>query len=170
MPDFESEESFFDVYEMGLKTKGWTYTTLHNAIYEKKHVHISMGMLESWGEKRNVPSYQSAKVVLEVLDVTVTDEDILDMISCASDEKVLNISGGKVLREKLNIFLPSLLKDKSLEEIRDELEERIFETKIDGAKNFNDYVTELIKYDLENHILPLDHEQVTLIGTAKKQA
>lgn len=167
--DYEQEESFFDVYRMGLKTKGWTYTTLYNALYEKKHVRINMNILEHWGEKKMIPLLDNARVVLDVLDITATEDEIREMISKAYDEKVPNYTDNRWLSENLRVFLPDLSEDKSLEKIREELEERIYEMKSDEAKNFNNYVIELIKYDLENHILPSEDQKAICIGKSTRQ-
>lgn len=151
----ETAKSFFTIYDLGLKRKRWNCTTLSKQLSEQEGVEISPRSLQRYRTKEMRPNFQIAKSIFKVLEIKATDEQISDMLQFAKEEKIQNYTASKYIERGVRIRTSLLSdEDKPESEILEEMNARIAQTQAYGHCNFNRYVTELIKYDMEHHVLP----------------
>lgn len=150
-----TNNSFFTIYDLGLKRKRLNCTTLSKQLSEQEGIEISPRSLQRYRTKEMRPNFQIAKAIFKVLEIVASDEQVSDMLEFAREEKVQNYTASKYIERGVRIRTILLSDEERPEEdIIAKLKARIAQTQPDGHANFNRYITELIKYDMANHVLP----------------
>lgn len=147
--------SFFTYYDLGLKRKRWNCVTLSQELQDRG-VKISPRSLQRYRTGEMVPRFDNAKHIFQVLDIDATDDQIRKSLIVAGGEKDEWKDDDGYLRKGIHIKLDKLSSNKNEDNasIMLRLEQRMKETQRYDRRNFNHYVQDLIKYDLDHHILP----------------
>ncbi len=147
--------NFFTIYDLALSRKQMNCSTLSKKLAAEESIEISPRSLQRYRTKEMRPNFQVAKAIFKVLEVNVTDEQIIDMLELAREEKIKNYTASKYIERGVRIRT-SLLSDEERPdaEIITAMNTRIAQTQPEDHCNFNRYITDLIKNDMKNHVLP----------------
>ena len=98
-----TNNSFFTIYDLGLKRKRWNCTTISKQLSEQEGIEISPRSLQRYRTKEMRPNFQVAKAIFKVLEIIATDEQISEMLEFARKEKVQNYTASKYIERGVRI-------------------------------------------------------------------
>lgn len=146
--------SFYEYYRNALSSLQWNCTDLHKAMKESGE-EISVRTLQRYYSKESIPTYEKAVSIFKHLHVEVDPDLLKQSLVLAVEDKELLSHGSKYLNATVHIRLRRLSRRLSNDEaIRLALKERIRDVQGSDDINFNRYIAELIRKDMDENILP----------------
>lgn len=147
--------SFFKIYDLGLKRKRWNCTTLSDAMRDDGF-NISPRSLQRYRTQEMRPNLNIAKEILKVLEIEMTDDEIAKSLEEAREERIRNPQNVNFIERGVRIPYAGCSKELiGNDKIKMAIDARIAETQDKKNPNLNKYLTDLICYDVDHHILPL---------------
>lgn len=117
-------------------------------ILESKNAGISYPSLAAYKNFNAVPSFDRARMILDALDFSISDEELTEMLQFSRDElKRYREDDQKIMQQGLRLQPSYYDKDINAPELREIIEKRALEV-LPETGNFNSYVNKLIRDDL----------------------
>lgn len=100
-----------------------------------------------------VPQYSAAKDLVDKLDISISEEDLIKILNYSKSERetVIDYKHSYIF-EKISARSNDLFKDSDMTEYE---KQRLFKDRVDEVTtdgNIREYLVKLIEYDLENNI------------------
>lgn len=152
-------KGFLTIYDLGLKRKRWNCVTLSKEMADNGS-QISARSLQRYRTGESRPSFAVAKEIFKALDIDATDDQIKKSLIYDSAGQKFPDENKEFFSRGVRIRLSRLTSDPEEDEasILLRLKDRIQATQPTGRKSFNNYITELIHYDMDHHLLPVYDE------------
>lgn len=148
------KRSFFDLYEQGLTAKKMKCTDLWRAM-GGENAPVTPRTLQRYYRRLQRPEFPVAKKIFAVLNPSLSDQKIAESLKGASREKNYKFSDGQYLKKDIRIRYDRLSdKTNDPNEIMQMIASRMIDTQGLDHPNLNHYLTDLIREDLDHHILP----------------
>lgn len=146
--------SFFEIYDLALKRKRWNCTKLSDELRERGF-DISPRSLQRYRTKEMKPNTYTAKEILKALEIKMTDDELVKSLEIARSEKIKNANESNCIERGVRIPYAKCSDTMTdIDKIKAAIDKRLVETQGRKNPNFNKYLTDLIRYDLDNNILP----------------
>lgn len=159
MLDYFSGKDFYTIFDNGLAMNDLSCRKLSENL-EDEGYHISPRSLQRWHNRTALPGVENAKIVVKYLYKNFShdlpsDEEIKECLERAKLKKMPESSNESALIATIRINYSTLFR-KKIEpgEAQFLLQERIKETVGNEPGKYSRYVTELIRKDLNQKILP----------------
>lgn len=147
------KRSFFDLYEQGLAENKMKCTDLWRAMGGES-APVTPRTLQRYYRRLQRPGFSVAKQIFAVLDPSLSDQKIADSLNGASKEKNYKFSDEQYLRKEIRIRYDRLSdKTDDPNEIMQMIVSRMIDTQGLEHPNLNHYLTDLIREDLDHHVL-----------------
>lgn len=159
MLDYFKGKDFFTVFDNGLAINDLSCRKLSENL-EDEGYHISPRSLQRWHNMTAIPGMENAKIVINYLyknfsQILPSDEEIKECLERAKLKKLPEYSNESALIATIRINYSALFRKKiELGKAQYLLQERIKETVGNEPGKYSRYVTELIRKDLNQKILP----------------
>lgn len=153
-------KSFFEIYDLALKRKKWNCTRLSNELRERGF-DISSRSLQRYRRKEMKPSTYTAKEIMKALEIEMTDDKLIKSLEIARSEKIKNVNDSNCIERGVRIpyaKCSDIITD--IDKIKALIDKRLVDTQGPKNPNLNKYLTDLIRYDIDNNILPEYIEKV----------
>ena len=152
MSKTQEKLNFFEVYERGLRIRGWNCVDLYRET-SSNNLKLSLRSLQRYLSRESLPTFYNAKEILRIIGIQASDDQIREALATADENRYDNMSKNNYMQRGVRLKISQLS-----EEIDDpgiimvELNNRI-RSMPKRKRNFNQYVTALIKMDIDKHIL-----------------
>lgn len=150
------EMDFLTMYDLGLKRKRWNCVTLAMELLDRGR-RISARSLQRYRTGEMFPTQETAELIMKALDVEATPDEIAKSLAISKKARhAHNPNDDKYIQRGLRLRIKKLSTNPDEDEasIQLRLKRRIQEVET-TRPTMNRYVTDLIRADLENHILAL---------------
>ena len=115
---------------------------------QAKDAGISYPALGSYKSFNSVPSFDRARMILDVFGYDISDEELSEILQFSRDElKSIREEDPMFMQQGVRLSPKSFSDDINVTELRSMIDSRIADINPDNG-NFNSYVTSLIKDDL----------------------
>ena len=149
-------KEFSTIMDVGLKRKKWSCVKLSRELVEAGYP-LSPRTLQRYRVGEMQPSIPNAKGILHVLEIDASNEELAEMLEYARKSRAGNDEQINYIRQGVRLRVASLSKhDYDRDTIMMMIKRRIKEVLPPGSQNMNQYLTLLIREDLENKILTKD--------------
>lgn len=146
---------FFTAFDEGIKKKRTNCAKLAELLNTKYDFNITARSLQRYRIKEMCPDFLTAKKICEALELGFTDEEIDELLEEAKKHRDYNFSDKRYLERTIHIRLDKLSdKYDDDNDIILAIRQRIADTQPLAKGNFNRYISDLIRKDLAEHVLP----------------
>lgn len=150
---------FVEMFNMALKAKHWNCSMLAEDLKEKGYT-TSSRSLQRYRTGEVVPNQDIAEAIMSALDSDATSDEIAIALASTSKQKRhdYNSDANRYIQRGLRLSVAKLALNPGEDNAtaRNRLNERIKEVEPERP-TLNRYVSDLICFDLKNHVLPV-HE------------
>lgn len=152
--------SFSEVLKFYGKQMGYKTSGMYDII-KKQNIGISKSSFYDYARGSAVPSYEKARKILIALDISIKDPNMISEILEASKHREIYLeSQGNInyaLQGTYSVPWLSIFREATTGlEARELMNKRVNEV----AKSMPDYISKLIRKDLEEHILTAKESEV----------
>lgn len=145
------KQSFFVIYDLGLKRKRWSCVKLSKELAERG-VDVSCRSLQRYRIREMRPTPYIAGQIFDCLDINASEDEVLQCLEVAREEKIRKDTGNRYIERGFRIPVRELdPTSDNVDDIKARFDQRVME--VEGNLNVNKYVTELIREDMKNNIL-----------------